>query len=105
MCMKDGMSDSRSNDAIKREKKWLKKPISIEKKQVKLKQHNKYGWTLVDYLHTPRNKPRCGESSYFVERFKQLPKNVQELILNKLHGGTKVWHIQHRTLIIDVEQN
>jgi hypothetical protein len=37
--------------------------------------------------------------------FKQLPKNVQELILNKLHGGTKVWRIQHRTLTIDVEHN
>jgi hypothetical protein len=29
-----------------------------------------------------------------VENFKQLPKNVQELILKKLHGGIEIWHIQ-----------
>jgi len=75
------------------------------KREAKLKQHNKYGWILVDYLHASINKPKCGEWSYSLERFKQLPKNVQELILNKLHGGTKVWRIQHRTLTIDVEQN
>jgi hypothetical protein len=103
--MKDGMNNSKSNDAIKRDKEWLKETILVEKKKTKLKQHNKYGWTLVDYLQMLRNKPKCGEWNYFVERFKQLPKNVQELILNKLHGGTKVLHIQHRTLTIDAEQN
>jgi hypothetical protein len=36
-----------------------------------------------------------------VERFKQLLENVQELILKKLHRGTKVRHIQHKTLTID----
>jgi hypothetical protein len=36
-----------------------------------------------------------------VERFKQILENVQKLILKKLHRGTKVWHIQHRTLTID----
>ncbi len=87
--MKDGMSDNRSDDAIKRQKEWLKETILVEKIKTNVRQHNKYGWTLVNYLHTPRNKPKCGEWSYFVERFKQLPKNIQELILNKLHGVLK----------------
>jgi hypothetical protein len=38
----------------------------------------------------------------FKEKFKILPKNIQELIIKKIHGGTKVWCIQHKSLIIDV---
>ncbi len=33
--------------------------------------------------------------------FWEIPWNVQELIINKLHGNTKTWCIQHKTLIID----
>jgi hypothetical protein len=65
--MKDGMSDNRLDDAIKREKEWLRKTILVEKRKGNLRQHNQYGWTLVDYLHMPRNKPKCGEWSYFVD--------------------------------------
>jgi hypothetical protein len=67
--------------AIKREKEWLKETISVEEGKTRLKQHNNNGWTLVNYLYTLRNKLKCSEWSYFVERFKQLSKNVQELIL------------------------
>ncbi len=37
-----------------------------------------------------------------MEQFWELPQNVQELIINKLHGNTKTWCIQHKTLIIDI---
>jgi hypothetical protein len=37
----------------------------------------------------------------FKKKFKNLPKNIQELIIKKIHGGTEVWCIQHRSLIID----
>jgi hypothetical protein len=33
--------------------------------------------------------------------FWEMPQNVQELIIDKLHGNTKTWCIQHKTLIID----
>lgn len=44
-----------------------------------------------------RNKLECNEWNYFVENFKQLSKNVQELILKKLHGELKygVFNIKH----------
>jgi hypothetical protein len=31
-----------------------------------------------------------------------MSKNIQEIILEKIHGGTKVWGIQFCTLIIDI---
>jgi histone acetyltransferase (RNA polymerase elongator complex component) len=34
--------------AIIREKKWLKETISVEEGKEKLRQHNNYGWTLVE---------------------------------------------------------
>jgi hypothetical protein len=60
-----------------KKKKWLKETISVEEGKEKLRQHNNYGWTLVNYLHMSRNKPKCNEWSCFVEiRFKQLLENV-----------------------------
>jgi hypothetical protein len=38
----------------------------------------------------------------FVAKFKELPLNVEEIILKRLHGGTQVWHIQHKTLIANI---
>jgi hypothetical protein len=58
---------------ITREKKWLKETILVEEGKEKLRQHNNYGWTLIDYLHMPRNKPECNEWRCFVEiKFEQL---------------------------------
>ncbi len=35
-----------------------------------------------------------------MEFFWELPHNVQALIIKKLHGNTKTWCIQHKSLII-----
>jgi hypothetical protein len=45
-------------------------------------------WTI--YLHTPRNTLELDKWNFFVDKFKSMLENIQELILNKLHGGTKV---------------
>ncbi len=40
---------------------------------------------------------------FWWKKIKQLTKNVQELILKKLHSrGIEGWHIQHKTLTFDV---
>jgi hypothetical protein len=39
----------------------------------------------------------------FKKKFKTLPENIQNLIIKKIHGGTEVWCIQHRSLIIDAK--
>ncbi len=58
----------------------------------------------MDYLYTPRKVPKLDTWGNFIKKFKTLPKNVQELIIKKLHGGTKVWCIQLKILIIDTTQ-
>jgi hypothetical protein len=40
----------------------------------------------------------------FMEFFWELPQNVQVLIIEKLHGNTKTWCIQHKLLIIDASK-
>jgi len=55
-------------------------------------------------LYTPRKVPKLDTWGNFIKKFKTLPKNVQELIIKKLHGGTKVWCIQLKILIIDTTQ-
>jgi len=49
-----------------------------------------------------RNKLECNEWNYFVEKFKQLSENVQELILRKLYGELKygVFNIKHWQLTL-----
>ncbi len=42
--------------------------------------------------------------NYLVEKFKELLMNVQELILKKLHGGTQMSCMQHKTLMIDIAE-
>jgi len=37
----------------------------------------------------------------FKRNLKHYLKNIKELIIKKLHGGTEVWCMQHRSLIID----
>jgi hypothetical protein len=55
-------------------------------------------------LYTPRKVPKFDTWGNFVEKFKILPENVQELIKKKSHGGTKVWCIKLKILIIDTTQ-
>jgi hypothetical protein len=52
-------------------------------------------------LYTPRNALELDEWGNSKEKFQTLLENIQELIIKKLHGGTKVWCIQHKSLIID----
>jgi hypothetical protein len=47
------------------------------------------------------NALKFNEWRNFVREFKTLLENIQELIIKKLHGGTKMWCIQHRTIIIN----
>jgi hypothetical protein len=67
-------------------------------------QHSSYGWSFVDYLHTPKNTQELDKWNCFVDKFKSIPKTkiIQELILKIIHGGTKVWCVQLCTLIIDI---
>jgi hypothetical protein len=53
-------------------------------------------------LYTPKRNLELDKWGTIVEKCKTLPKNVQELIIKKLPGGTEVWCIQLQTLIIDI---
>jgi hypothetical protein len=55
-------------------------------------------------LYIARINPKLDKWQTFVEKFKTLPENVQELIIKKLHGGMETWCIQLQTLIIDTTQ-
>jgi hypothetical protein len=55
----------------------------------------------IGHLHTPRKSLKKDNWNQFVAKSKELPMNIQELILKKIYGGTQVWCIQHRTLMID----
>jgi hypothetical protein len=86
---------------IRRENEWLKEILTIEEGKERLQQHNGCGWSFVDYLHMPKNTLEFDKWKFFVDKFKSMLENIQELILKKLHGGTKIWCIQLCTLIID----
>ncbi len=83
---------------------WFKETITIDEGKKILKFHNKYGWNFFYYLYTPRSNPELDKWGTFVEKFKRLLENVQELIIKKLHGRTEVWCIQLQTLIINTTQ-
>jgi hypothetical protein len=77
----------------KKNHEWFKKSITIDERQERLEFYSKYGWNFLDYLYTPRRNPKLDKWGTFVENFKTLFDNVQELIIKKLHGGTEVWCI------------
>jgi len=81
---------------------WFKETIIINERKERLRIHNKYGWNFLDYLYTPKKKLELDKWGTFVEKFKALLDNVQELIIKKLHGGMEMWCIQLRALIIDI---
>ncbi len=83
---------------------WFKKTITIDEGKERLKIQNRYGWNFLDYLYTLRRNPKLDKWETFVEKFKTLLGNVQQLIIKKLHGGMEMWCIQLRTLIIDTTQ-
>jgi hypothetical protein len=41
---------------------------------------------------------------FYGKHFWELPQNVQALIIEKLHGDTKTYRIQHKLLIINASQ-
>ncbi len=91
--------------AIKRRNcEWFKETTTIDERKEILRFHNRYGWNFLNYLYTPRRNLKFDKWRTFFEKFKTLLENVQELIITKLHGGTKVWCIQLQTLIIDTTQ-
>jgi hypothetical protein len=73
----------------------------VDEGKPRLRLYCKYGWNFQSYLSTPRNALELNEWRNFVREFKTLIEIIQELTKKKLHGGTKVWCIQHRTIIID----
>jgi hypothetical protein len=75
---------------IKRKNEWLKEILTIEEGKERLWQHSNSGWSFVDYLHTPKNTLELDKWNCFVDKFKSMLENIQELILKKIHGGTKV---------------
>jgi hypothetical protein len=56
---------------IRRENEWLKEILRIQKGKERLQQHSSYGWSFVDYLHTPRNTPKLDKWNCFVEYAKK----------------------------------
>jgi hypothetical protein len=84
--------------AIKRgNHEWFKETITIDEGKERLRFYSKYGWNCVDYLYTPRRNIELDKWGTFVENFKTLPDNVQELIIKKLHGEHKcgVYNYKH----------
>jgi uncharacterized Tic20 family protein len=55
-------------------------------------------------LYTPQNTPKKNKWDYFIDRFKELPGLVQEILLGKLHGDVRVWNLQHRTMVIQAKE-
>ncbi len=84
---------------ILREGKWLKQTIIRETIEELLRANNQYMKTIIDYLYKRRNVLKKEGWDELADIFKGLPIHLQELIFNKLHGGTLVWCIQHRTLM------
>jgi hypothetical protein len=82
----------------------LKKTITINEGNERLRLHNKYGWNFLDYLYTTIRAPKLDTWGNIIEKFKTLLENVQKLIIEKLHGGMKAWCIQQKILLIDIAQ-
>ncbi len=74
---------------------WEKLTLPIEEAKQLLRDHCTYGWMLQAYLYTPRSCPQKGDGNEFVDRFKLLPIDIQELILPKLHGKKPIWSLQN----------
>jgi hypothetical protein len=62
----------------------------------KIKRLNRFGWSIVEYKYAPQKVPQKKTWVCFIEKFQELPQNVQTLIIEKLHGNTKTWCIQHK---------
>jgi hypothetical protein len=84
-----------------RKKEKLKEVITIDMAQERLRQLNNFGWSIAKYFYTPQRILKEETWLSFMELFSELPQNVQVIIIEKLHGNTKTWCIQHKSLIIN----
>ncbi len=84
--------------------KYSKEIIIIKQAKDLLKQHCHYGWAWVDFTHAPKNYPKIYKWNFFVHQVHELPKVVQEFILIKLHGETKVWTLRKGTITINIQE-
>jgi hypothetical protein len=55
-------------------------------------------------MYTLQRVPEKETWVCFMEKIQELQQNVQTLIIEKLHGNTKTWCIQHKSLIIDTSK-
>jgi hypothetical protein len=100
--MKDIMKNGRLWLLLKEKMNGWMKFINVEEVKQRWRINCSYGWNFQNYLYAQRNTPELDEWGNFKEKFKTILKNIQFLIIKKTHGGTEVWCIQHRSLIIDV---
>jgi hypothetical protein len=87
---------------VEKEDEWMKEIIIVKEVKQRLRINWVYFWNFQKKIFTQRNALEFDEWGNFKYKFKTLPENIQELIIKKIHGGIKVWCIQHRSLIIDV---
>jgi hypothetical protein len=71
---------------------WEKITLLIKETNQLLTYHCTFGWTLQAYLFTPKTYSQKWAWCEFIDRFKLLLINVQEIILQKLHGKIVVCH-------------
>jgi hypothetical protein len=64
--------------------------LNVEEGKQRLRINYNYAWNFQNYLHTPRNALELDEWGNFKEKFKTSLENIQELIIKKIHGDTKV---------------
>ncbi len=67
----------------------FKRTITIDEGKERLRIHIRYGWNFLDHLHTPRRNLELDKWGTFVENFKTILDNLQELIIKKYMGEWK----------------
>ncbi len=75
---------------VEKEDDWLKQIITVKEVKQRLRINYSHGWNFQNCLYT-----ELDEWGNFKEKFKTLPENIQELIIKKIHCGTKVWCIHN----------
>jgi hypothetical protein len=65
---------------------WGKITLLIKETNQLFKDYCTFGCTLRAYLSTPKAYSQKWDRNEFIDKFKLLPINVQEIILQKLHG-------------------
>jgi hypothetical protein len=58
------------DDFKRRNYEWFKETITIDERKKKLRIHNRYGWSFLDYLYTPRRNPKLDNGEYLLKNLK-----------------------------------